>query len=112
MTDQPFFIPSVLISLFAIPLVLGLIPRNRWYGIRTAPALSDERTWYRTNRFEGWAFLLSGMIYFVVAGMYPAPKPAGSEFALWGLHLCAFALPLAASVILAVRYVKRFMKQH
>src|SRR4029077_14059635 len=46
MTDQPFFIPSLLISLVAIPLVLGVIPRNRWYGIRTAQTLSDERVWY------------------------------------------------------------------
>src|SRR5271157_3310563 len=112
MTDQPFFVPSVLISVFAIPLVLGLIPRNRWCGIRTAQTLSDERVWYRTNRFGGWAFLVSGMIYFVVAGMYPTPKPAGSDFALWGLHLCAFALPLAASVILTVRHVKGLLKQH
>jgi uncharacterized membrane protein len=111
MTDQPFFIPSLLISVIAIPLLLGLIPRNRWYGIRTPQALSDENAWYRSNRFGGWTFLFSGMIYFLVARIFPTSKPSGSDFALWGLHLCAFALPLLASVLLTIRYVKGLLKQ-
>ena len=111
MTDQPFFIPSLLISVVAIPLVLGLIPRNRWYGIRTAQTLSDERAWYRSNRFGGCTFLFSGMIYLVIARMFPTPKPAGSDLVLWGLHLCAFLLPLVVSVILPMRYVKGLLKQ-
>jgi uncharacterized membrane protein len=110
MIHQPFFIPSLLISLIALPLVLGFIPRNRWYGIRTAQTLSDETTWYRCNRFGGWAFLLSGMIYYAVARMIPAPQPPASDFALWGLHLCAFLLPLVASVVVTLRYVKGLTK--
>lgn len=111
MVNQPFFIPSLLISLIAITLVLGFIPRNRWYGIRTAQTLSDERIWYRSNRFGGWAFLLSGMIYLAVAKMIPAPKRPASDLALWGLHLCAFLLPLVASVVVTLRYVKGLAKQ-
>jgi uncharacterized membrane protein len=110
MTDQPFFIPSLLISVIAIPLVLGVIPRNRWYGIRTAQTLSDERVWFRSNRFAGWTFLFSGMIYFVIARMFPTPKRTGSDFALWGLHLCGFLLPLLASVLLTMKYVKGLLK--
>jgi hypothetical protein len=45
MSSQPFFIPAVIILLFAIPLILGLTPRNRAYGIRTGNTLSDDRTW-------------------------------------------------------------------
>jgi uncharacterized membrane protein len=111
MTDQPFFIPSLLISLVAIPLVLGLIPRNRVYGIRTAQTLSDEKVWYRSNRFGGWAVLLSGTIYFAIAGMFPTAKATGSDFGLWGLHFFAFSLPLAASALLTLRYVKGIVKQ-
>jgi hypothetical protein len=35
MIKQPFFVPAAIIPLFALPLVLGLIPRNRGYGFRT-----------------------------------------------------------------------------
>jgi uncharacterized membrane protein len=110
MTDQPFFIPSILIIAVAIPLILGLIPRNRWYGIRTSKTLSDERVWYRSNRFAGWAFVCSGAIYTLIAKMFPAPKPPGSNLALLGLHFCAFALPLFISLLLTRRYVKELLK--
>jgi uncharacterized membrane protein len=110
MTDQPFFIPSLLISVIAIPLVLGVIPRNHWYGIRTAQTLSDERVWLRSNRFGGWVFLFSSMIYFTIARMFPATKPPRSDFALWGLHLCGFLLPLVASILLTRKYVKGLLK--
>jgi uncharacterized membrane protein len=53
MTHQPFFVPAVLIFVLAIPLVLGLIPRNRFYGVRTAKTLSRDDIWYRANRFGG-----------------------------------------------------------
>ena len=111
MTDQPFFIPSLLISVLAIPLVFGLLPRNHWYGIRTAQTLSDENTWYRSNRFGGCAFQISGVIYFAIAKIFPTPKPAGSDFALWALHLSAFLLPLIASILLTMRYMKGSLKQ-
>lgn len=111
MTDQPFFVPSLLISLIAIPLVLGLVPRNRVYGIRTAQTLADEGTWQRSNRFGGWTFLLSGVIYFTIARMFPTPKPPRSDFGLWGLHLLAFVLPLATSILLTLKYVKGLAKQ-
>ena len=110
MTAQPFFVPSLLISFLAIPLVLGMMPPNRWYGVRTPQTLADERTWYRSNRFAGCAFLLSGAIYFAVAAAFPTAGRYGSDFALLGLHLCAFALPLAASVMLTVRHVKALMQ--
>jgi len=111
MTDQPFFIPSILITVVAIPLALGLIPRNRWYGVRTAQTLSDDGVWYRSNKFGGRAFLISGIIYLLIAARYPTPKPAGADLAVWGLHLCAFAAPLAVSVLLTVRHVKGLSKQ-
>jgi uncharacterized membrane protein len=106
MTRQPFFVPAFLIFIAAIPLVLGRIPRNRVYGIRTLKTLSDERVWYRSNRFGGWAFLFSGMIYLLVATSYPTLGPMDANFSRWLLHLGAFALPLIVSVILTIRYTR------
>jgi hypothetical protein len=74
--------------------------------IRTPRTLADEKVWYRANRFGGCAFLVSSIVYFAVAKMFPAPKPTSSDHTLWALHLCAFLLPLAASVIFAAKYAK------
>jgi hypothetical protein len=35
MTAQPFLIPAVLLCCAMLPLVFGVIPSNRLYGIRT-----------------------------------------------------------------------------
>lgn len=50
--------------------------------------------------------LILGVIYFAVTKLFPATKAAISNFALWELHLCAFLLPLAASIIITWRYAK------
>ena len=76
------------------------------YGIRTSKTLSNESTWYRSNRFGGWAFILSSVIYFMVAYIYPTLEPRDANFSLWLLHLGAFVLPLIASVILTLKYAR------
>jgi uncharacterized membrane protein len=110
MIHQPFFIPSLLISLFSIPLVLGVVPRNRWFGVRSVQTMSGENVWLRSNRFAGAAFLFSALIYFLVATFYPAPYPLGAALAPIVLHLLAFALPLAASVLFTLSYAKSLSK--
>jgi uncharacterized membrane protein len=50
MLSQPFFVPASIILLLALPLILGLIPPNRIYGVRTAETLADKSLWYQVNR--------------------------------------------------------------
>ena len=106
MTRQPFFVPALLIGIAAIPLILGLVPRNRIYGVRTSKTLSDDRVWYGSNRFGGWAMILSGVVYVVVAYTCPTLELWDENFSLWLLHLGAFVFPLIASVILTLRYAR------
>jgi hypothetical protein len=40
MNERPFLIPALLIAAAAVPLLLGLVPRNRLYGVRTPRTLS------------------------------------------------------------------------
>ena len=45
--------------LLSIPLVLGWVKPNPWYGVRTRKTRSSPEIWYRANRIGG--------IYLVVA---------------------------------------------
>ena len=45
MTTQPFAIPTAILFLISMPLVLGLIPRNHFYGVRTLKTLSGDGVW-------------------------------------------------------------------
>ena len=106
MTSQPFFVPAMIIIVAAIPLILGFVPRNRMYGVRTSKTLSEDSIWYQSNRFGGWVFILSNVVYLMVAYIYPTLESRDANFPLWLLHLGAFVLPLIASVALTLRYAR------
>ncbi|BDV43586.1 hypothetical protein GURASL_25090 [Geotalea uraniireducens] len=107
MTTQPFSLPALLIAVAAIPLIGGMVPPNRWYGIRTARTLADRRVWYRANRFGGWAFLLASVVYLLVAVICPTAGAHDADFSRWLLHLAAFALPLLAGAIATGRHIRQ-----
>jgi uncharacterized membrane protein len=104
MSKQPFLIPSVIFFLLSIPLILGVVPPNRGYGIRTAKTVSEPRLWYSANRFGGWALLVSSGIYLALTLVSPA---AERDFLAWLYHLAAFAIPLLVSILLIQRYIRR-----
>jgi len=50
-------IAGLILTLWCIPLALGKIGPNFFYGIRTRAAYASEENWYRINRFGGKIFL-------------------------------------------------------
>jgi hypothetical protein len=56
-----YVLPSLAI-VFGIPMVLGLIPPNPYYGYRTRKTFSSTDTWYRANRIAGWSLLVAGTL--------------------------------------------------
>jgi len=56
-------IVSILISL---PLVLKLVPPNRWYGFRTRKTMSNADIWYEAN-YKGAVGLIVASVIALVA---------------------------------------------
>ena len=106
MPEQPFAIPAVALFILAIPLVLGLIPRNRFYGMRTARTLSDERAWYAANRVAGIAVMAASAVYGAVAVVWPYDRSATDSFSTWAVHLAAFVVPIVVGLSVAARYAR------
>jgi SdpI/YfhL protein family len=106
MFAQPFAVPALLLAIVALPLVAGMIPRNRLYGFRTKKTLSDDVIWYRVNRFAGVAILVASGVYGAVAILWPYDRAAADNFAIWLRHLAAFAGPLVVGLGLAGWYSK------
>jgi uncharacterized membrane protein len=105
MDRPPFLIPSIIFLIISIPLVAGKIPRNRFYGMRTRKALSDERVWYAANRFGGWLFIASSLIYLGIAAF--VPYSVDSTSINWWAHIAGFVLPLVISIFMIHSYTKR-----
>src|SRR6185369_10223289 len=107
MLTQPFALTAAILFLLAIPLVLCLNPRNRFYGMRTQTTLSDDRRWYAANRAAGVAIMLASGVYGAVAMAWPYERAASDSIWTWGMHLAAFVVPLVAGLSVAHRYAKR-----
>lgn len=93
MSRPPFLIPAIIFLIISIPLVAGRIPRNRFFGIRTLKTLSDKRVWYAANRYGGWLFIVSSLIYLGIATFVPYSVDSTSVNR-W-IHVAGFVLPLA-----------------
>ena len=105
MSNPPFIIPSIIILIISIPLVTGKIPRNRFYGVRTRQALSDERIWHVSNKFGGWLFIVSSLIYLGIAAFVPY-SPDNTSLNWW-FHLAGFMLPIVVSIFIIQSFTKQ-----
>jgi hypothetical protein len=79
--------------LVSMPLVLRLIPMNRWYGVRLPEAFTSGHHWYEINAYGGRLLLVFGLFLIAVAylGNDIAPPPT-SPWAPVYLLLPLFAL--------------------
>ena len=68
-----YVLPAFLICL-AVPMVLGVVPPNRFYGFRTPKTLSSPGIWYPANRVSGWCLIAGGAL------------AIGINLALWLTH--------------------------
>jgi len=106
MFGQPFAVPALLLFIVSVPLILGVIPRNRYYGFRVAKTLSDDGIWYRANRVAGVTLMITSGVYVFVAIAWPYDRAAIDNFSTWLVHLAGFATPLAVGLIIDAWYVK------
>jgi uncharacterized membrane protein len=100
-----FLVPCAVILVATIPLALGVVPPNRFYGFRTRKSLSDPKLWFRANRFAGCAlFIASGAstIVYLVSPEYASGR------SLIGLGV--FVVPLALALAACFAYLGRLGK--
>ena len=98
-----FFVPLLIIAI-SIPLMLGKVPRNHWYGFRTPKTLSSDAIWYPANRIGGKYLCIAGVIELIAFAI---------GFAFWPAQTLVYAgllatLPLLVAVVfwfLAIRNI-------
>jgi len=91
--------------LIAIPLILGWVKPNAWYGVRTRKTRSSPEIWYRANRTGGIYLVAATLIAVLLwALLLPVAMPQGVR-ALLNLVILG-ACELAASVAILTRVAK------
>ncbi len=61
------WLPLVLIVV-SIPLVMGVVPPNWIYGLRTTKTMSNPQIWYEANRHAGANLIAAGIWTMVLCG--------------------------------------------
>ena len=59
-----FLFTGLLFIGISIPLVMEKIKPNQLYGFRTPKTLTDERVWYKANKYMGKDFVIFG--FFII----------------------------------------------
>jgi uncharacterized membrane protein len=97
-------VPLVIIFV-SIPMILGKVPRNSFYGFRTVYTLSSDEVWYRANKISGIALVIAGMFWLVMGYALPAWMGATAHAFRWVqlLGLAALGVALAVSTWLTYR---------
>jgi uncharacterized membrane protein len=105
--DSPIslLVPCAIFAIASIPLMLNVVPPNRFYGLRTERTLANRELWFRANRFAGCAI-------FIAAGISAAIFMAQPEYAS-GRSLVGVAVllvPLATALVASLTYLRRLSR--
>ena len=67
-----------------IPLALGKIGRNRWYGYRIKATMNDDRVWYPVNERTGRQLAITALVLLVLClvGLVALDDPEQQELLL------------------------------
>ena len=57
-----YAVMGILLILASVPMIIGTVPPNRWYGFRTPRTQSDPKVWYPANRIAGQYLAFAGLL--------------------------------------------------
>jgi uncharacterized membrane protein len=96
--------PAITI-LVAIPMILGIVPPNYFYGFRTPKTLSSPEVWYPANRMCGILLAVAGVVSLI--GLGAILNGGGDLKRALPLVVSTILVPLAAAVGASFLYLRK-----
>jgi uncharacterized membrane protein len=96
------YFPAALMIAFSVPMVLGKVPPDGFYGFRTRKTLSSPSVWYPANKMYGWFLITACVIALLVnsAGLLHGIERAEAWFTF---SFCGAVLSAQAATIVYLR---------
>ena len=87
---------GALMVVTSIPLILRIVPMNRFYGVRIPQSYKSESNWYAINAYGGWLLLLYGaaLLAWSYLGRDLAPPPTSPWTVVYVIGPMLLILPL------------------
>ena len=101
-----YILPLITI-LVSIPMALGKVKPNRFYGFRTPKTLSSPAVWYPANRACGQYMIIASAVSLVFNLSYWLPHRDLPIPALVLPMAAATVIPMLVSVVASMRFLKK-----
>lgn len=101
-----YAVGSLVVLVLAVPLYLGRVPRNAWYGMRIPKTMASDHAWYLANRYLGRMLLRAGSCALLGSLALMQAAPYLSMDALAWLGLAVTVGPLAAAILASLLYTR------
>jgi hypothetical protein len=102
-----FVVSGLLLAGLSVPLMLGKIGPNPWYGFRVRRTLADPAVWYAANTYSAkWFFAVGLLTSMVAVLLYCLPGVDTAEYAIGTAGVVLVGL--AVTVIQSFRYLGNF----
>jgi len=100
-----FTVGGILLSVLALPMILGRIKPNGLYGFRLRRTMENPEIWYPVNRYSGFCLLGCGLATFAAAiGLIFLPDIGLDAYALGVAAVMAISFTFGMK--LSIRYMK------
>jgi hypothetical protein len=100
---------SIVVMGLSVPLLLGKIGPNGWYGFRTSATLNDPQLWYAVNHYAAKRLLFAGVVMLIaslVLYILPGITVDGYALACLAVFMLTF-LPGLGQSFLYLRHLSR-----
>jgi uncharacterized membrane protein len=97
---------GLLIAGLSLPLILGRVPPNRWYGFRTPRTLSDASVWYPANAYSGRWLLGCGLVIAAAAVILTQVPGMSVEVYGWSM-LAVIVVGVGTSMVQSFRFLSK-----
>lgn len=98
-----YAVMGIVLILASVPMIIGSVPPNRWYGFRTPRTQSDPKVWYPANRIAGQYLTFAGLLIELatlgVALLHKQMTPAAGATVLLAVGLGAIVAATTLSFI-------------
>jgi len=103
--DARYLGAPILVIVVSVPLILKMVPRNRFYGFRTPRTRSADAIWYPANRVAGILMAVAGLLWLAAVLVVPSLTDSPREIALYPVfvRVSALLVGLVISVLYSVR---------
>jgi uncharacterized membrane protein len=90
-----------------LPLFLGKVKPNWYYGLRYVRTISSEKVWYKSNKYFGRDIVVSGIILVLASLLLLLLKTGLSSFEIFLFCLFLIIFPIVIILFRAYKFLKK-----